>query len=135
VLGEFFASRVDEVDDVLIEEGPYGRFPTIEAKTVSSVSIATSGEILNTGTHDELFERIEGPQAAHGEAGLGQVPNEVRDALASTHKLDAVAERWGTIDEMADWRPSDVRELIRDLALLARQAREADQQLWFWWSP
>jgi hypothetical protein len=64
VLGEFFASRVDGVDDALIEEGPYGRFPTIEAKIVSSVSIATLGEILNTGTHDELFERIEGPQAA-----------------------------------------------------------------------
>jgi hypothetical protein len=134
MLGEFFACKADEIDDTLVEEGPYGRFPTIEAKTVSSVSIATLGATLDVGTYDELVERIEGPQAAHGETGIDQVPGELRDALAASADLDAVAVRWGATDEMADWQATDVRKVIGDLSLLARQAREADQQLWFWWS-
>jgi hypothetical protein len=135
VLGEFFASKADEIDDAFVEGGPYGRrSPTVEAKTISSVSIATLGEILGAGTYDDLFERIEGPQAASGEAGIDQVPDEVRNALASADDLDAIADRWAATEEMVDWEPADVREVVRDLSRLARIARDADHHIWFWWS-
>jgi hypothetical protein len=67
MLGEFFAAKEDEIDEVL-DEGPFGRArPTVEAKTVSSVSIATLGEILGAGSYDDLFERVDG---ASGESGI-----------------------------------------------------------------
>jgi hypothetical protein len=134
MLGEFFAAKEDEIDEVL-DEGPFGRArPTVEAKTVSSVSIATLGEILGAGSYDDLFERVDGPQAASGESGIDRVPDEVRDALASADDLDAVADRWAATDEMDDWQGSDVRDVVRDLAVMAQQARQTDQQIWFWWS-
>jgi hypothetical protein len=134
VLGEFFVADEADIDDALIEEGPYGRFTTVEAKTVSSVSIATLGEILGAGTYEALLDRVEGPQATSGEAGLDAVPPEMRDALAAADDLDSAADAWGASEEMAEWERDEVREVVGELAKLARQAREANQQLWFWWS-
>jgi hypothetical protein len=136
MLGEFFTATPDEIDERLIGEGPYSRFPTVEAKTVSSVSISTLGECLGAGAYAELFERIESRQAAHGEAGIDQVPREIRDALADAEDLDAVAERWAATDElkMDGWEPVETRQVVGDLARLAREARDAEQPVWFWWS-
>jgi len=132
VLGEFFAAQPSEIDD-LLDEGPSGR-ATVEAKTVSSVSIATLGEVLGVGTYDDLFERIEGPQAESGESGIDRVPEEMRDALASSPDPDSIADRWGATDELAEWQPADVREVVRELARLAQEARQQEAQLWFWWA-
>jgi hypothetical protein len=134
VLGEFFVADEADIDDALVEEGPYGRFATVEAKTVISVSIATLGEILGAGTYEALLDRVEGPQATSGEAGLDAVPPEMRDALAAADDLDSAADAWGASEEMAEWERDEVREVVGELAKLARQAREANQQLWFWWS-
>jgi hypothetical protein len=48
MLGEFFAVDPADIDSVLLDKGPAGRFPTVEAKSVDSVSISTLGEILLT---------------------------------------------------------------------------------------
>ena len=103
---------------------------------MSSVSISTLGECLGAGAYAELFERIESRQAAHGEAGTDQVPREIRDALADAEDLDAVAERWAATDElkMDGWEPVETRQVVGDLARLAREARDAEQPVWFWWS-
>jgi hypothetical protein len=58
VLGEFFAARSEDLDEALVEEGPYGRLSTVEAKGLTEVSLATLGEILGVGTYDELVGRI-----------------------------------------------------------------------------
>ena len=134
MLGEFFAANAQDLDNALIDDGALDRISTVEAKTVSAVSIATLAEILEAGSYDELLERIEGPQAQDGESGIDRVPDDVRDALASSDDLDAVAERWWTTDEMSDWEESDVRDVVRELAHLAAEARRTDQQLYFWWS-
>lgn len=135
MLGEFFAVQPDEIDDALVEEGPHERFATVEAKTVDAVSISTLGEILGAGTYDELLDQaLNDRQAEGGEAGLTPVPTEVRDALATTNDLDSVAERWAGTEELAEWAPGDVREVVQELAALAKQAREANREVWFWWS-
>jgi hypothetical protein len=84
VLGEFFAARAEDIDDGLVEDGPYGRLQLVEAKGLTPVSIATLGEILGAGTYDQLVEPIsEGPAAESEEAGLLTIPTGFRDALAS----------------------------------------------------
>jgi hypothetical protein len=136
VLGEFFAAREDELDAVLVEEGPFDRFETVEAKTVSSVSLATLGEILGVGSYDELFDRADrqARQTADGEAGIDAVLPELQAALAADAELDTVAARWAATDELADWDPGDVRDVVHELARLARHAQGKGQRLWFWWS-
>jgi hypothetical protein len=135
MLGEFFAARADEVDDAVVEDGPFGRYETVEAKTVSSVSIATLGEILGAGTYDALVESASsGPQAPDGESGVDPVPREITEALATATDLDAAAAAWAKTDEMADWDRDDVREVIRELAALSVKARATERDLWFWWS-
>jgi hypothetical protein len=136
VLGEFFAARPEDIDDRLVEDGPFERLPTIEGKGLSEVTFATLGEILGVGTYDDLIKRAaEGPQSENGEAGILTIPTEIRDALATLEDPDAVAARWATTDELQDWWPQDeLRILLRELSQLARDARSSDEQLWYWWS-
>jgi hypothetical protein len=137
MLGEFFPAREDEINQTLVAEGPFERFETVEAKAVSSVSIATLGEIVGAGTYDELFDRAddEARQSEDGEAGIDAVLPEIQQALAGTTDLDSVARRWAATDELADWVPPDnVVEVVRELADLARRAHADGRRLWFWWS-
>jgi hypothetical protein len=77
VLGEFFAARPEDIDEALVADGPYGRLPTVEAKGLSAVSLATLGEILGVGTYDDLVNRIaEGPQAESGGSWCPHNPGE-----------------------------------------------------------
>ena len=133
MLGEFFAAAT--IDEALVEDGPFNRYETVTAKTVSAVSIATLGEILGIGTYDEVYELVDqGLVAEHGEAGVDVVPETLRDALASEDDLARVAERWHDTDEMREWRFEDVVQVVTDLAALARRACTEHAQLWFWWS-
>jgi hypothetical protein len=133
VLGEFFAATT--INDTLVEDGPFGRYDTVTAKTVSAVSIATLGVILEIGTYDEVSELVDqGLLAEHGEMGIDAVPPSLRDALASETDLAGVANRWHDTDEMRDWPNRDVVQVVTDLAALARRARSDGMQLWFWWS-
>jgi len=135
VLGEFFAARSDDIDDAVVDGGPMNRFETVEAKTISSVSIATLGEVLGIGTYEDVFDVVDqGRLADHGEAGVDVVPDSLRDALASEHDSARVAELWHDTDEMRDWSAEEVLEVINELAALARRASAADLRLWFWWS-
>jgi hypothetical protein len=137
VLGELFAARPEDIDDRLVEDGPFERLPTVEAKSLSEVTFATLGEILGVGAYDDLVERAaEGRQSESGEAGILTIPTEIRDALATLDDdLDGVAERWAATDELQDWWPQgDLRVLLVELSQLARDARSSDQQLWYWWS-
>jgi hypothetical protein len=135
VLGEFFAARLDDIDDAVLEGGPMNRFETVEAKTVSSVSIATLGEVLGIGTYEDVFDLVDqGRLADHGEAGIDVVPDSLRDALASEHDSARVAKQWHDTDEMRDWSAEEVLEVTKELAVLARRASAADSRLCFWWS-
>jgi hypothetical protein len=135
VLGEFLAAAENEVDRSLVEDGPLERFPTVEAKTVSSVSIATLGEILGVGSYEDLLERArDGWQADSGEAGIEAVLPEIQEALASAADLGLIAERWAATEELEDWEPADVHDVVRELSTLARLARADGRRLWFWWA-
>ena len=137
MLGEFFAARPEDLDDVLVEEGPHGRLPAIAAKGLTAVSLAKLSEIIGAGAYDALVERIaEGRKAESGEAGLLTIPTEVRDGLAGAHDLDSVAAQWAATEELSldRWRAPDSLEVLRELRELAREAAVDGQDRWYWWS-
>jgi hypothetical protein len=135
VLGELFAARPGDVDDQLVEEGPHGRLPFVEAKGLSEVTFATLGEILGIGSYDDLIERTaEGRDAEGGEAGVLSVPDEIRDALAAADDVGTVASRWAATDDLQDWPTADVRQVLAEVRQLASEAQASDRQLWYWWS-
>ena len=134
MLGEFFAARPEDLDDVLVEEGPHGRLPAIAAKGLTAVSLAKLSEIIGAGAYDALVERIaEGRKAESGEAGLLTIPTEVRDGLAGAHDLDSVAAQWAATEELSldRWRAPDSLEVLRELRELAREAAVDGQDLWY----
>lgn len=125
-----------EIDDALLDDGPAGRYPVVEAKTVDPVSVSTLGDILAIGSYDDLIDEVsEGPEAASGEAGVFTVPTAMRDALAAPElDVTTVAERWHGTEELAAWRPDEVQAVVRELAALARRAAAESRELFFWWS-
>ena len=137
MLGEFFAARSEDLDEALVEEGPYGRLSTVEAKGLTEVSLATLGEFLGVGAYDELVERIgEGAEAESEEAGLLTIPTELRDALAEAKDIDSVAGRWAATEEpsLDGWRTEDSLGVLRELSALAREAVADGRELWYLWS-
>ena len=137
VLGQFFAASVEDVDDVLVEAGPYGRLSIVEAKGLTEVSLATLGEILGVGRYDQLLERIgEGPQTESEEAGVLTIPTELRDALAEARDINTLAASWAATDELSldGWCTEDSLRVLRELSALAREAAADGRELWYWWS-
>jgi hypothetical protein len=137
VLGEFFSARVEDIDEALVERGPFGRFPTVEAKGLTEVNLATLGEILGVGTYDDLVDPMgEGPQTEGGEAGVLTIPTVFRDAVGGGANLDSAAERWVASEEMAmdGWEKGDALQVLRDLSALAQSAAREERNLWYWWS-
>lgn len=136
MLGEFFAACGNEIDDALVAAGPYGRFPTTEAKGLSPVPIAKLGELLAAGSYDELVEAMKGRGAENGEAVLFSIPSQLRDALAEADDLDGTARRWALTEELSlsGWTTEAALGLLQNLTGLARAARGDQQELWYWWS-
>jgi hypothetical protein len=91
VLGEFFAAHGAETDDELLEDGPFERLQTVEAKGLSEVNFPTLGEILQLGAYEDLVNRFDlrGP-ADNDEAGAqrlgagGRCPRARRAPIAGT---------------------------------------------------
>jgi hypothetical protein len=137
VIGEYFAARLAEIDEELLELGPGGRFEIVSAKTHSSVTTGTLGEILGVGDSDELTAQAETNwYGASGEYGIDAIPTALRDALAETIDLLRVAELWTATDELqlSGWTVDETHEVLRRLARLAADARSSGRELWFYWS-
>lgn len=136
MLGEFFAASDSEVDDQLVETGPHGRFPTVEAKGLSHVPLARLGVLLGAGSYDELMHAIDAHPSRSGEAVLFRIPGPIRDAIGATDVVLELAPAWAATPELSSsgWSPELAAGLLTRLVELARTAREADADLWYWWS-
>ena len=138
MIGEYFAVRLDEVDERLVEFGPEERFgETVSARTHSVVTTGTLGEILGVGDSDELTAWAETDwYGAGGECGIDAIPTALRDALAEATALLRVAERWTATDELqlSGWTVDETHDVLRRLVRLAADARSSGRELWFYWS-
>jgi hypothetical protein len=124
------------VDDELLELGPHGRFPVVEANGLSHVPIARLGSMLGAGSYDELMAATDIRQAASGGAVVFRFPGSIRDALTAPERLDEVAPAWAAIEEMtaSGWTLHLTEGLLDRLGELARDAQSAERELWYWWS-
>jgi hypothetical protein len=137
MIGEYFAARPDEIDEELVELGPEGRFEIVSAKTHSTVTMGTLGEILDVGNSEELSAQAETDwYGESGEYGIDAIPTALRDALAAATDLVQVAERWTATDELqlSGWTVDETYEVLRSLARLAADARASGRELWFYWT-
>jgi len=137
MIGEYFAARPDEIDQELVELGPEGRFGIVSAKTHSTVTTGTLGEILNVGDSKELTAQTETDwYGESGECGIDAIPTPLCDALADASDLVQVAERWTATDELqlSGWTVDETHEVLRSLVRLAVNACASGRDLWFYWS-
>jgi hypothetical protein len=137
VVGEYFAARPDEIDDELVEVGPEGRFEIVSAKTHSSVTTGTLGEILGLGGSEDVTAATETDwYDEDGESGIDAIPTALRDALADAGELQDVAKQWTATDELRldGWTVEETLDVLRGLARLAADARAFGRELWFYWS-
>ena len=132
---DLFAARREEIDAAVIAGGAEGRFPLVPNKALTGVETATLGELIGAGGYDELSDAMfdELQNADGDESGVIPVPDAIRDALADTDDLDAVAVRWAQTDEVAAWADY-VPEFLAGARDLARAARVDGRSLWIWWT-
>jgi hypothetical protein len=147
ILTDFFVATDDDIDDALVEEGPADRFPTVEAKTIDDVKI-TSLNAIATGrsydVDDGSFDRIypETPLIRDGgEEGpwVFRLPTPLLSALsgADAARLTEINEAWAQTEEWAldgVTDPEETRQLVNDVARLARDAQTAEKGVYLWLS-
>jgi hypothetical protein len=137
VIGEYFAARPDEIDEEVIELGPEGRLQMVSAKTHSSVTTGTLGEILGLGDNESLTAQTETDwYGESGECGIDAVPTAIRNALTDAGDLFDVAKQWTATDELRrdGWTVEETHAVLQALAALAADARASGRELWFYWS-
>lgn len=142
VLTDYFIAR-DDADAARAHKstgGPKGLgFETAEWKSVDPVvTLATLDEVvtgrdalewIRSGAPDSRIAGSDGD-----EHWVFRVYDHHRAVLESIRddQIKDVARRWGATEELADWEPQDVEEILRDLVRLSRIARETGQGLYCW---
>ena len=131
-----FKAAEHEVDADLVNSGPGPSFGGVEAKALTPIELATLGELLGLGGYDELadpmFDSARGGDS--GECGVFRVLDSIRDGLAAATDLDRLASQWAKTDELRDWEPGDVRDVLDGATALAKAARDEGRHLWIWWT-
>ena len=102
------------------------------------VKLGTLGEIVGAGAYDELEAQMATDMrgSASGEAGLFQLPDAIRDALATLEDPVGAAARWLETDELRidRWTLEDARDLIQQVREFARRATAERRHVYVWWS-
>jgi hypothetical protein len=128
VLGEFFLCNRDHLDGELLEFGPGNRAPSVGAKGLTPVNIASLGALIGAGSYDANFDQCgkEHYEADRGDSGVWDVPTAVCEALAASGNLETVAERSVATEELRldGWRLSDGLGVLKPLCELLSHQEE-----------
>ncbi|WP_432994147.1 hypothetical protein [Dactylosporangium sp. CA-233914] len=141
VLTDYFAAASDERAAAVLgtSGGPYDAglaLPVVEAKGIDPVVHLGTLEELLTGV--PYAEIVEGPRSGHcagsaeGDDIVLAVTDELQRALAQAPPdgFASVAEAWARHVPYAD--PVFLADFLRELAALARAARERGDRLYCW---
>lgn len=134
MLGEFFTCGAEEIDTDLLNSGPRGRFPTVEASGLTPVTLARLGMLLDAGDYAELLAQTVAyhRESRSGTSGILVVPAGVCAQLQQAEVV-AVAEQWAATDELrrSRWSVEAAAHVLRELRGLSG---EAQTPTWYWWS-
>lgn len=134
MLGEFFTCRDEEIDRDLLNTGPHGRFPTVEANGLTPVTLARLGVLLDAGSYAELLTQAvaDHRESEVGTSGVFGAPAGVCANLQQAEP-DVIAARWAATDELrrSGWSVEAAARVLRELR---RLAEDAQTPIWYWWS-
>ena len=142
VLTEYFVAKSDPdaVRAHASQTGPKrAGFETAEWKSIDPVvTLATLDQVV-TGRDALEWIRSGAPDSTIAgsetdEHWVFRVYDHHRAVLESIRddQIEDIARRWGATEELREWPPQDVEEVLRDLVRLARTARETGQGLYCW---
>ena len=140
VLFDYFAAPDRAAAGAVIESGPDGSFPAVSADGVDPVVLLGTLEELLGGRAYE--EQLDDPSAGGlvDQRGEGQllvlsVSEHTRDLLAGAKDdgFPGVSQAWAEAEEFGGYAdPADLEQLLRDLSVLARDAKQEGHQLFCW---
>jgi hypothetical protein len=135
VLGEFFFSDLDAIDEALLATGPDRGQPSVVANGLSPST--SPGSASSSAGDVSRHARPDGPGAPRvGERRVRdlRLPEPLVAALVGARDLTEIAERWSETDELrlSEWNSTATGAALTGLKTLA--AARGTKPLWYWWS-
>jgi hypothetical protein len=145
MLTDLIAANPEDADAILGTQGHATVWPTIEAKSVDHVKLASLAFILRGLPPDDApvieymkqFKEI-GNSSEDGPL-LSQLPRDLLDQLAtitSSH-FDALGSAWANTEEAQrdGWSASEATALLQELSAFAASAIAQSKSVLLWMSP
>jgi hypothetical protein len=139
VLYDYFVAASDDEAAAMIEDGPDGELVVLELKGLDPLRLVDVESLLTGVSFNAICER---PQFLRVVAALNNdhklvlsLNDELRDALAraTAEKPAAVAASWAETTGCVEQEDIDALEdLLREFAMLAREARADGAHLYCW---
>lgn len=145
MLTDLIAANPEEADAILSTQGHATVWPTLEAKTVDHVKLASLAFILRGLPPDdtpviEYMKKFKEVGAA-GEEGpfMFQVPSDLVGLLAAipSSRFEAFGEAWVRTEEAQrdGWSASQTASFLRELSAFAASAKSQSKGMLLWLSP
>jgi len=142
MLTDLISARAEEAQAILSTPGHANIWPTLEAKTVDQVKLASlafilKGKPLDDGPVIEYMKTFENLASA-GEEGpwLNLLPIDLVEYLARLRddQIAAVATAWAATEEarLDRWNAKEVESFVRELSAFAGSARAQDRMVMLW---
>jgi hypothetical protein len=137
VLTDIVVVDSEQAEDVLNAQVPSESFPGFDAKGLDQIKLASLRAILTNEDYDaawaEHIPLVAGEDNSEG-PWVYELPEDIVATLADLPEADEprVAADWAATDELADWSPELVRDMLHELARCARRAALANKRLLMW---
>jgi hypothetical protein len=145
MLTDFIAANTEDAQAILSTPGHANIWPTLEAKRIDPVKLASLAFILKgrplegapVTNYLKLFESL----AGDGDEGpwMQLLPTDLVDDLStlSEDKVDPVARAWASTDaaRLEGWRADDASSFLRELSAFAASAHAQGKKILLWTCP
>jgi len=142
MLIDLIAAKAEEAQAIMSAQGHANLWPTLEAKAVDQVKLASLAFILKGKPPEDepVIEYMKTFQslASGGDEGpwIDLVPSDLVEDLAhlSEDQVEAVASAWASTEEakLDRWNAKDVASFLRELSAFAGSARAQERKVLLW---
>lgn len=142
MLTDLIAATPEEAEAILHTQGHANVWPTLDAKTVDQVKLASLAFILKgkVPKDDAVIDYMKTFKnlltASDDGPWIDLVSMDLRDSLANLpeDQVEIVAKSWAATEEakLDRWNPNDVAHFLRQLSAFAASARAEKRSLLLW---